>query len=457
MDFLEHADDFRSLLPNVDAEGKRKWLFPMEPKGKWTQRRNAVTVLLLSVFFGLPLIQYKGEPFFLLNFLDRKFILFGTVFWPQDTLYLLMAALIFFVFILLFTTAFGRIWCGWACPQTLFMERVFRRIEYLIEGSAAEQKRLAAAPWGKEKWAKKTLKHLVFYAIALLIGHTFMAYIVGFHETIGMLSAGPGSNSTGFFAIIGFSTLFYLVFSQLRELACTIICPYGRLQGALVGPQTLHVVYDELRGEPRGKQAGAGDCVNCVKCVAVCPTGIDIRNGIQLDCVNCTACIDACDGIMDKLGRPKGLIRYGSQQGLKTGEPLKMDARKWGYTAVLAVLVSAFVLLLATRSDVEATLTRVPGQLYSETPQGTITNMYKLQLVNKTRSPLPVTIELSGAGQVRFVGNAQPQVAGQEKMDAIVLVEIPRTELKKRSTDITLFITTGNERQKLKTRFNAPN
>lgn len=456
MDFLEHADDFRSLLPNVDSTGKRKWLFPVEPKGAWTRRRNVVAALLLGIFFGMPFIQFRGEPFFLFNVLERKFILFGTVFWPQDTLYLLLAALIFFVFILLFTTSFGRIWCGWACPQTIFMERVFRRIEYWIEGSASEQKRWAERPWNREKILRKAGKHLAFFGVALLIGHTFMAYIIGLKETILVVLAGPAENPVGFFSLMGFSTLFYLIFSQLRELACTIICPYGRLQGALVTPKTLHVVYDELRGEPRGKMAESGDCVNCVKCVAVCPTGIDIRNGIQLDCINCTACIDACDGIMEKIGRPKGLIRYGSQHGLATGEPLKMDARKWGYSAILLTLITAFVLLLITRTDVEATLTRVPGQLYSEASPGIISNMYKLQLVNKTRSEVPVFVQLEGPGMVHFVGNSSPSIPGQEKIDAIVLIDIPAQYLNQKSTKISLTLRAGEEVQHLKTRFYAP-
>lgn len=457
MDFLEHAEDYRSLLPNVTEDGKRKWLYPLKPSGKWHKRRVVVTSILLTIFFAMPLIQVNGSPFFLLNFLERKFILFGVIFWPQDTIYLLLAALIFFVFIILFTVAFGRIWCGWACPQTLFMEMVFRKIEYAIEGNASQQKLLNKRPWDWDKLWRKGLKHFIFIAISLAIGHTAMAYIVGMGEMKHLVWEGPAAHLSGFIALLAFSTVFYLVFSQLREIACTIICPYGRLQGALITPDTFHVIYDESRGEPRGKKEGSGDCINCFKCVASCPTGIDIRNGIQLDCVNCTACIDACDDIMRKVGKPEGLVRYGSQQSIKHGTKPKMDARKWGYTGVLSVLVGIFVVLLATRSAVEATITKIPGKLYTTTHEGHIQNLFKLQVINKTRDSIPIALnpDDSFVG-LELAGGGTQWLAGSEKKDLIFMVTVPLENLKGHTTPLSLTLQTGVENQHVEIDFAGP-
>lgn len=231
----------------------------------------------------------------------------------------------FFVFIILFTVVFGRVWCGWACPQTIFMEMVFRKIEYWIEGDAAKQMKLKNMPWTAEKIFKRVLKYVIFMAISLLIAHTLMAYLIGVDKVIDIVTASPYEHWSGFLGMLFFTGIFFWVFSYFREQACIAVCPYGRLQGVLLNKDSMAVSYDFKRGEPRGKikkgeiQEGQGDCIDCKLCVHVCPTGIDIRNGTQLECVNCTACMDACDEVMTKVNRPKGLIRIASYNGIVEG------------------------------------------------------------------------------------------------------------------------------------------
>ncbi|MBY0433272.1 MAG: cytochrome c oxidase accessory protein CcoG, partial [Cyclobacteriaceae bacterium] len=309
-------EEFRNTLATVDAEGKRVWMYPKKPSGIHHRWRVAVSVFFLSLLFAGPFIKVQGRPFMLINIFERKFILFGHVFWPQDFFLLALTLITFFVFIILFTVAFGRIWCGWACPQTLFMEMVFRKIEYWIEGDANEQRRLNKAPWTANKILKKSGKQLAFLLIAILIAHTVMAYLIGIDQVRLIVTQSPLEHLPGFLGLTAFTFIFYGVFAYFREQACIVVCPYGRLQSVLLVKDSIVVAYDWLRGEPRGKlkknqvAEGHGDCIDCKLCVHVCPTGIDIRNGTQLECVNCTACIDACDDVMLKINKPKGLIRY---------------------------------------------------------------------------------------------------------------------------------------------------
>ncbi|MEQ8238085.1 MAG: cytochrome c oxidase accessory protein CcoG, partial [Cyclobacteriaceae bacterium] len=308
----EAAEDFRDHLATVDEDGKRIWVYPKKPKGKFTNYRMLVSILLLLILFSGPFIKIGGEPLLLFNILERKFVIFGQTFWPQDFFLAVIGMITTVVFVILFTVVYGRIFCGWICPQTIFMEWVFRRVEYFIEGDYMAQKKLDKQPWNQEKILKKTSKHLVFLFISLLIMHTFLAYIIGVEDLQAMILAGPNEAFGGFIAMSVFTALFYGVFGFMREQVCTTVCPYGRLQGVLLDKQSIVVAYDHVRGENRSKlrkgedreEHGYGDCIDCKQCVYVCPTGIDIRNGTQLDCVNCTACIDACDSIMDRINKP---------------------------------------------------------------------------------------------------------------------------------------------------------
>ncbi len=395
-------DEFRDSIATVDEKGKRVWIYPKKPSGRYHNWRILVTVVLLSLLFGGPFLKIGGQPFLLLNVFERKFVILGQAFWPQDFVLLAIVLITFFVFIILFTVVFGRVWCGWMCPQTLFMEMVFRKIEYLIEGDASAQRRLAKEPWNLAKVGKKTLKHFIFIAISILIAHTVLAYMVGIQETWAIVSSSPADNVAGFVSLIAFTGIFYFVFAKFREQACIAVCPYGRLQGVLLTKESIVVAYDWLRGEPRRhlkKQPAidiksSGDCIDCKLCVHVCPTGIDIRNGTQLECVNCTACIDACDEVMLKIGKPKGLIRFASYNSIKDGVQKLINGRVIGYSLVLVVLLSVLGFALATRSDVETTVLKVPGTLYQR-ENGFITNLYNIECVNKTFNDISLDIRVA--------------------------------------------------------------
>ncbi|MEM9981007.1 MAG: cytochrome c oxidase accessory protein CcoG [Bacteroidota bacterium] len=450
---VEYEEIYRDSIATVDASGKRVWVFPKKPKGSMHHYRIALTVVLLGLFFGIPLIQVNGHPFFMLNIFERTFIIFGQIFYPQDFVMFALAMIIFFVFIILFTVAFGRIWCGWACPQTVFMEMVFRKIEYWIEGNRNQQRKLAQQPWNTEKVLKKGVKHAIFLLIAILIAHTAMAYLIGLDKTINIITQPPSAHWVGFIGFVAFTALFYGVFAYLREQACIAVCPYGRLQGVLVGNNTLGVIYDFVRGEPRGKlkkktepptddlmaKITQGDCVDCTLCVQVCPTGIDIRNGIQLECVNCTACIDACDEVMEKVGKPKGLIRHASEDMISKGKSFKFNTRLMAYAALLLLLLVVEGFLILGRSPVEATVLRVPGQLYHERTEGVLSNLYNTQLVNKTFEPLTLDLKVrDDFGRIERVNGKPNQLTLEagEKVDLIFFVDIPKKQLQEMKTPI---------------------
>ena len=290
------------------------------------------------------------------------------------------------VFLALFTVVFGRIFCGWICPQTIFMEMVFRRVEYWIEGDRGSQMRLDKQPWDKEKIRKRVLKWFIFFLISFLVANTFLAYLIGSDVVFSYIIEGPINHLSTFIALLIFTGVFYFVFAWFREQVCIIACPYGRLQSVLLDNRSIIVAYDYVRGEAENgrkkfrknedRQAlGHGDCIDCFQCVHVCPTGIDIRNGTQLECVNCTACIDACDEVMDKVGLKRGLIRFASEDNIKKKAPFKFDLRMKGYTAVLTILVGILIGMLFIRTDLQANVLRLSGQLYQHEANGVISNV----------------------------------------------------------------------------------
>ena len=300
------SESYRDRISTVDQKGKRIWIYPKKPKGRLYNSRTLFSFFLLAILFAGPFIKISGQPILLLNFLERKFIIFGLAFWPQDFHLFALAMLTFIVFIVLFTAVFGRLFCGWACPQSVFMELVFRKIEYWIEGDARKQRALNEGPLTEEKVLKKGLKHAIFFAIAFLIGNTFMAYIVGIDQVKTIVSQPPWEHWSGFLAVSFFSLLFYANFAFFREQACVIVCPYGRFQSVLLDPSSIVVSYDFKRGEPRGKRskknpdAELGDCIDCHLCVDVCPTGASMKraDGIVLVdkhiCIGCRYCMMAC-------------------------------------------------------------------------------------------------------------------------------------------------------------------
>ncbi len=499
-ELYEHVDDsFRDTISTIDQHGKRVWIYPKKQKGFFYKWRTYISYFLLALLFGMPFIKVNGEPFLLFNILERKFIIFGLTFFPQDFYLFGLTMLTLMLFIVLFTVAFGRLFCGWACPQTVFMEMVFRKIENWIEGDANEQRKLNAMPWNGEKIRKKATKLSLFYAISFFIGNTFLAYIIGIDQLLNIITSPPSEHLAGFFTMIAFTGVFFFVFTYFREQVCLVACPYGRLQGVLLDKDSIVVAYDFVRGEPRTKikkasssktntvalnlsgetatleMPEAGDCIDCGLCVRVCPTGIDIRNGTQLECINCTACIDACDSIMEKVDRPKGLIRYTSYNGIVNKVKFHVTTRIAAYTGVLALMLVLVGFLLINRGDVEATLLRTSGTLYQEVDSNTISNLYNLQLVNKTIKDVPVKVVITSPDKARLrvvgqnsEGKATDASAAaiesitftlekQSTTDKVLFIDLPKSSLSNRNTGIVVEVYANNKKvDKIKTNFIGP-
>jgi cytochrome c oxidase accessory protein FixG len=459
----DEADSFRDSISTISKDGNRNWIFPKKPKGRFYNRRTLFSYFLLAVMFVGPFIKLNGHPFMLLNVVERKFILFGIAFWPQDFYLFVLAMLTFVVFIIVFTALFGRLWCGWACPQTIFMEMVFRKIEYWIEGDAAQQKALKNAPASPAKFRKRILKGSIFFLISFIIANTFLAYIIGIDELKQIVLDDPFNHVGGLIAILVFTFVFFAVYMRFREQACLIVCPYGRLQGVLLDKNSVVIAYDYKRGEPRGKlqktaESKFGDCIDCHQCVNVCPTGIDIRNGTQLECVNCTACIDACDGIMDKIKKPQGLIRYTSENAIAEGTKFQITGRIKAYSFVLFVLLTTLLSLLIMRSDVESTILRTPGMIYQQQNDSIYSNLYNVNLINKTFDQMPIDIKLvSPKGNVKWVGDGITKLEGQGSADGEFFVMINQNQIVNARLPIVLEVKSGNKLiETIKTNFIGP-
>ncbi|MFY7840913.1 MAG: cytochrome c oxidase accessory protein CcoG [Lacibacter sp.] len=457
----QKKESFRDRIATVDAQGKRKWIFAQKPKGKFYNIRTYVSFFFFLIFVTLPFIHVNGRPLFMFNIPQAKFIIFGKVFWPQDFFIFGIIMITFIVFIVLFTAAFGRLFCGWVCPQTIFMEMLFRKLEYAIEGSAAKQKTLAEGGWTSEKIARKATKHIVFYLLAFIIANFFLAYIVGVKDLWAMIKH-PADNVGTIASLMVFSAVFYAVYAFFREQACTVVCPYGRLQGVLLDKNSMIVAYDYKRGEERKKfnkkeERTAGDCIDCHQCVKVCPTGIDIRNGTQMECVGCTACIDACDHMMESVGFKKGLIRYASENGIANHEKLHYTRRMKMYTGLLIVLTGLLTTLLLSQKEIKATVMRTPGLLYQEKGQDSISNLYNIKIVNKTMNDIPLTVKLEGEnGTVQQVGNAiHVKKEGQGAGSFFII--LPKQVIKQRKTVLHVSLYEGNKKiTTVKTNFLGP-
>jgi len=455
---------YRDRISTVTKEGKRNYLNPKIPKGKFINWRNIVGLALLAMLFAFPLIKVNGDPFVLLDVMERKFILFGVIFWPQDTFVMLLLMLSFILFIVLFTVTYGRIWCGWLCPQTIFLELVFRRIEKWIEGSPNKQRKLDAMPWNGHKIVKRLSKWIIFFIVSFALVNAILWYFMPFDRWLSYMSD-LENHYSWLMLILIFTTAFFGIYTWFREQICIIACPYGRMQGVLIDRSTIVISYDYLRGEPRGHQkkgstketTGLGDCVDCHACVDVCPTGIDIRNGTQLECVNCTACIDACDNIMNNVGKPKGLIRYASEKEISTGKKVGFSARIIAYSIVLLGLLTFATVTLITRPDIDAVVLRTRGVLYQEAGTDSLINLYNITAINKTRFDKQISVKLESLkGRIILVGGEMNILPGS-RSKAMIIVKMAKKDITNTNMEYEIVVIMEEEViQETKTTFLSP-
>ena len=454
----QDQENFRDSIGTVNEEGKRAWIFPKKPSGKWYTYRKYVSYFLLAFLITAPFVKINGNQFLMFNVLERRFNIFGFPFWPQDFHLFVISMIIGVIFIALFTVAFGRIFCGWMCPQTIFLEMVFRRIEYWIDGDRGAQIKLDRQEWNAEKIRKRVTKWIIYFIISFIIANVFLAYLIGSDRLIQYVTEGPLQHISTMVALLIFTAVFYWVFAWFREQVCIIACPYGRMQGVLLDNKSIIVAYDHERGEAENgrkkwrknenrQELGHGDCIDCFQCVNVCPTGIDIRNGTQLECINCTACIDECDTIMEKVNLPKGLIRYASEDEITKKEKFKFTPRLKGYTAVLIILTGVLVGMLFLRNDLEANILRLPGQLYEHKEGNIISNVYTYKLVNKTTKDVEdVNFKLlSHKGTVELVRHEDFKVPAQDLAEGTLFVEINNAAIKSDKEKIKIGVYSGDK------------
>lgn len=426
----------RERVTTIGEGGKRFWLYPASFKGDWVKRRRWVAYILVLIFFITPWTSVGGHQTILLDVTERKFVFFGFVFWPQDSLIFWCFLVTSVITIFLITAIWGRLWCGWACPQTVFLEHVFRRIEIWIEGDASARRRLDKGPFNFEKFRKKGLKYLIFIIISSHFANTVLCYFAGTDQVIYMTFHNPTDNWGWFTFMAFFNFMFFANFAWFREQFCIIACPYGRFQSALLDDHSVIVGYDVQRGEPRGSKrqkeanpTGVGDCIDCRRCVAVCPTGIDIRHGLQMECINCTACIDACDEIMDKVDRPRGLIRYTSEAQLANQKRKIIRGRTIGYSLVITLVLSLGVFFMTTKRDIRIQMLRPPGVSFSmDENTGVITNLFQAKAVNRTEETIVLEPRLKNSNYNLVASFPKWEIKPQTTSLNQMFVRIPQVD-----------------------------
>ena len=383
------------VMSTLNADGSRKWLYPELNKGYWYYWRLVVAWVLVAVFVSLPIVEINGKPAVFLDVMSREFTFFGMTFYPTDTLLLMLLMIGALVGIVLFTALLGRVWCGWACPQTVYLEFFYRPVERLFEGKEHVRKRRDEGPWSFDYVWRKSAKHAVYLLFSLALAHTFVAYFAGWSNLLTWMQGSPTDHWGYFVMMAGTTGLIMFDFGFFREQMCTIACPYARFQSVLLDSDSLIVSYDEERGEPRGRgkeRSGMGDCVDCYACVRTCPTGIDIRDGLQMECLHCTQCIDACDDIMEKVGFEPGLIRYSSEREDEGKSRRLVRPRTVIYSLLLVVIASIFTIAFTTRGSYDINVGRTTGEPFVVLPDQTVANRLRIRVHNQTPNATTYTV-----------------------------------------------------------------
>jgi len=435
------------VLPTLNVDGSRNWIRPKPAPGPWWQRRRIVAYLLMVLFFGLPQITIHGMPAVLLDIPHRQFTILGTTFLPTDTLLLMLLLGSCLVAIFLFSALFGRVWCGWGCPQTVYMEFLFRPLERLLEGG-----RSGSAAIDRDRGhlhPRRLFKNAVYLVLSLFLAHTFLAYFVGVRELERWVRLSPYQHPTPFIVMAITTTLIFLDFAWFREQTCLIACPYGRWQSALLDKQSTIVAYDYNRGEPRmrgtkDRPSEAGDCIECGACVTTCPTGIDIRDGLQMECIHCTQCIDACDTIMEQVGKPRGLIRYASGDTLDGKPKHLLRPRVIIYPLVFALFFGGFLFALGTKSAADITLLRSGSVPFTLEADGSVANQVRVKIANRSRTAHRYTITVLGAESGRVIAPESPlDVPAGAQRTTSVFVVLPQAAFPAGQHNITVRIADG--------------
>ncbi|MGA9836453.1 MAG: cytochrome c oxidase accessory protein CcoG [Gemmatimonadaceae bacterium] len=435
------------VLPTLNVDGSRRWIRPRPSPGKFWRRRRAVAYGLMFVFFILPYLRMSGKPVVLLDLPDRQFTLFGTTFLPTDTLLLMLLMASILIGIFLMTALAGRVWCGWSCPQTVYMEFLFRPIERLFEGGRSGALQLDRQGVRGQLRARRMAKHGVYLLLSLFLAHTFLAYFVGIDRLVMWVQRSPVDHPTSF-AIMALTTFGIMTdFSWFREQTCLVACPYGRFQSVLLDRQSLIVAYDRKRGEPRARgkdRTGAGDCIDCGACVLTCPTGIDIRDGLQMECIHCTQCADACDDIMARVGKPLGLIRYSSQAALEGAEVRKLRPRVVLYPMALAVTFGGFLFALGTKSSADVTVLRGMGEPFVIEADGRVANQLRVKITNRSNQDHVYQVNIAGVNDGSVIAPDDPMaVAAGETDEMALFVLLPATAFHDGRRNISVHVTDG--------------
>ncbi|MEI6823103.1 MAG: cytochrome c oxidase accessory protein CcoG [Bacteroidota bacterium] len=435
-------ESFRDKPLNIDETGKSKRIIAKQPKGKWYTRRTIFAWFCILFLVFAPIIKINGNPLMLFDVINRKFSLFGNMFYPQDTFILALIMLVIVVFVVLFTVVYGRLFCGWACPQTIFLEMIYRRIEFFFDGNHRNKSKENFD--GFSKTLRTIGKHTSFIIVSFLITNLFIMWFTGPDKLWQIITSPISENKLGFLFMAGVSLFYYFVYAYLRQQICTFFCPYGRLQGVLLDSKSISVIYDFKRGEPRGTK-NEGDCIDCGQCIAVCPTGIDIRNGSQFECVNCTACIDECNIVMNKVKKPGNLIRFDSYYGVETGNHSIKNARTYAYSAVLFVLIIALGITVSKRTSVDVSINRMQGTLCQDVDSVTVSNIYTVKLINKSSIDKNITFKLLDIpnANLQFTNDIS-KLKADTNTESVLMLKLPKQQIKSHSTDMKIGVYDGD-------------